>query len=235
MWGYWQLSLRLLIVGFLAPLSIGVTFLLAGYFLTRKASDLEEHGDVIRARVRQKEAQKDGLWVQFEYLDEKGGLQKGTAILNRSTAAAVQTSGFIEIRYDRRRPEIYDIATNGKQSFDRSIRIGILVGGIISVCAAFGLMALRAFRIFRICRLLKKGFLVNSAVRVHVREDRTKAATQFTYAYQGPNGRWYEGISPVLPPNYLDRFPIGQPIRVVFDRAKPRRSEVDIFGIRPRQ
>ena len=87
MWGYWQLSLRLLIVGFLAPLSIGVTLLLAGYFLTRNASDLEDHGDVVRARVRQKEARKDGLWVQFEYLDEKGVLQKGTSILNRSPTA----------------------------------------------------------------------------------------------------------------------------------------------------
>lgn len=59
-------------------------------------------------------------------------------------------------------------------------------------------------------------------------------ATQFTYAYQGPNGRWYEGISPVLPPNYLERFPVGQPIRVVVDRAIPRRSEVDVFAKRVR-
>jgi hypothetical protein len=234
MWGYWQLSLRLLMFGFLVPMSIGITLLLAGYFLTRNSSDLEEHGDVVRARVRQQDAHKDGLWVQFEYLDEQGKLQKGTAILRGSTASAVQTSGYIEIRYDRRRPEIYDIATNGSQSFDRSVRIGVLVAGILFVTLALVLVAFRAVRIFRIYRLLKNGFVVNCGVRVHVREDKTKPATQFTYAYQGPNGRWYEGISPVLPPNYLDRFPVGQPIRVVFDRDTPRRSEVDVFGIRLR-
>ncbi len=220
--------------GFLVPMSIGITLLLAGYFLTRNSSDLEEHGDVVRARVRQQDAHKDGLWVQFEYLDEQGKLQKGTAILRGSTASAVQTSGYIEIRYDRRRPEIYDIATNGSQSFDRSVRIGVLLAGILFVTLALVLMAFRAVQIFRIYRLLKNGFVVNCGVRVHVREDKTKPATQFTYAYQGPNGRWYEGISPVLPPNYLDRFPVGQPIRVVFDRDTPRRSEVDVFGIRLR-
>lgn len=71
-------------------------------------------------------------------------------------------------------------------------------------------------------------------MRVQVREGKTKRATQFTYAYQGPNGRWYEGISPILPPYYLDRFPVGQPIRVVFDRTTLRHSEVDPFGIRLR-
>jgi len=235
MWGYWQLSLRLLFVGFLAPISVGVTFLLAGFFLTRNAADLEDHGDVVRARVRQQEVHKDGLWVLFEYLDEQGKLHQGTSILRGSTAAGVQTAGYIEIRYDRRRPELFDIATNGTQSLDRSIRIGVLLFGIIFVCLGFGLLAFRAFRIFRIYRLLKNGFMVNSAVRVHVREGKTKPATQFTYAYQGPNGRWYEGVSPVVPPNYLDRFPVGQPIRIVFDRQKPKRSEVDIFGVRPSQ
>jgi len=235
MWGYWQLSLRLLIFGFLAPVSVGASLLLAGFFLTRNSSDLEEHGDVVRARVRQQERQKDGLWVLFEYLDEQGMLHKGTSVLRGSTASGVQTSGYIEIRYDRRRPELFDIATNGTQSLNRSIRIGVLVSGIVFICLAFGLLAFRAFRIFRICRLLKDGFMVNCAVRVHVREVKTKPARQFTYAYQGSNGRWYEGISPVLPPNYLDRFPVGQPIRIVFDREKPKRSEVDVFGVRTRQ
>jgi len=235
MWGYWQLSLRLLFVGFLAPISIGATLLLAGFFLTRNASDLEEHGDVVRARVRQQEVHKEGIRVMFEYLDEQGALHKGTSILRGSTAAGVQTSGYIEIRYDRRRPELFDIATNGTQSLNRSIRIGVLVSGIVFVCLAFVLLAFRAFQIFRIHRLLKNGFMVNSAVRVHIREGKAKPATQFTYAYQGPNGRWYEGISPVLPTNYLDRFPVGQPIRIVFDREKPKRSEVDIFGVRTRQ
>jgi len=235
MWGYWQLSLRLLVIGFLVPISIGMTLLVAGFFLTQNASDLEDHGDVVRARVRQKEVQKDGLRVLFEYLDEQGTLHKGTSILRGSTAAGVQTSGYIEIRYDRRRPELFDISTNGTQSLDRSVRIGVLVSGIVFVCLAFGIFVFRAFGIFRVHRLLKNGFMVNCAVRVHVREGKTKPATQFTYAYQGPNGRWYEGISPVLPPNYLDRFPVGQPIRIVFDREKPKRSEVDIFGVRTRQ
>ena len=101
------------------------------YFLRRNAADLEEHGDVVRARIRQKDARKDGLWVQFEYLDEQGTLQKGTEILRGSTASVVQISGYLEIRYDRRRPDIYDIATNGSQSFDRSERIAVLVGGIL--------------------------------------------------------------------------------------------------------
>jgi hypothetical protein len=232
MWGYWQLSLRLVFLGFLAPLSIGFTMALAGYFLTRNSADLEINGDVVRARVRESEMRGESYWVLFEYLDDKSVLHRGEALLDGPGAAAAKTAGFVEIRYDRRRPELYDIATSGRQSMDRSLRIGVLSLGLLLMLVAVGILARRAFRIFRIVRLLKKGFALNSAVRTHVVEDKSVGPTQFTYAYQGPNGRWYEGVSPVIPPNYVAKFPVGHPIRVVFDRDEPRRSEVDLFGIR---
>lgn len=233
MWGYWQLSLRLVFLAVLAPLSIGFTLALSGYFLTRNSADLEIHGDVVRARVRESETRGDRYWVLFEYLDDKSVLHRGEALLEGPGASAARTAGFVEIRYDRRRPELYDIATSGRQSMDRTLRIGVLVLGVLIMAVSFVILARRAFQIFRIVHLLKHGFPINSSVRAHVIEDKTIGPTQFTYAYQGPNGRWYEGISPTVPPNYIDKFPVGQSIRIVFDRDEPRRSEVDLFGIRP--
>lgn len=232
MWGYWQLSLRLVFLGFVAPLSIGLTLALTGYFLTRNSADLELHGDVVRARIRESETREDRYWVAFEYLDDKSVLHRGEALLNGPGASAARIAGFVEIRYDKRRPELYDLASSGRQSMDRSLRIGVLVLGVGLIAMAFGILARRAFSIFRTVRLLKRGFAINSAVRTHVVADKKAGPTQFTYAYQGPNGRWYEGISPIVPPNYIARFPVGQPVRIVFDREEPRRSEVDIFGIR---
>jgi hypothetical protein len=234
MWGYWQLSLRLIVVGFLAPLSIGLTLTLAGYFLTRNSSDLEIHGDVVRARIRESEVRGDRYWVLFEYLDDKSVLHRGETLLEGPGASAAKTAGFVEIRYDRRRPELYDIATSGRQSMDRTLRIGVLVLGVVLVLVAFAIFARRAFQIYRIVSLIRNGFGITSAVRTHVIEDKAVGPTQFTYAYQGPNGRWYEGISPVIPPNYVEKFPVGHPIRIVFDRDEPRRSEVDLFSIRPK-
>jgi hypothetical protein len=235
MWGYWQLSLRLLFLGFLAPLSIGLMLSLTGYFLTRNAADLEIHGDVVRAKIREHGSRDGKHWVSFEYLDETLALHKGEAQLDGPGAAAARTAGFIEIRYDRRRPELYDIATNGRQSMDRTLRIAVLVLGIVLIVLATAVLGHRAFQIFRIVRLLKRGFPLDSAVRTHVVEDKATGPTQFTYAYQGPNGRWYEGVSPVVPSNWMARFPVGKGIRIVFDRDEPRRSEVDLFGIRPRR
>jgi hypothetical protein len=232
MWGYWQLSLRLVFLGFLAPLSIGLTLALTGYFLTRNSADLEIHGDVVRAKIRESESRNGKYWVAFEYLDETLALHRGEALLDGPGAAAARTAGFIEIRYDRRRPELYDIATNGRQSMDRTLRIGLLVFGLLLMAVAIGILARRAFQIFRIVHLLKHGFLLNCTVRTHVTEDKAIGPTQFTYAYQGPNGRWYEGVSPVIPTNWMAKFPVGQSIRIVFDRDEPRRSEVDLFSIR---
>lgn len=233
MWGYWQLSLRLVFVGFLAPLSVGFTLALWGYFLTENSADLEIHGDVVRARVRDSEMRGDRFWVSFEYLDDKLALHRGEALLDGPGASAARTAGFIEIRYDRRRPELYDIATSGRQSMDRTLRIGVLGLGLLLMAGAIVVIGHRAFQIFRIVRLLQRGFPIGSAVRTHVVEDKSIGPTQFTFAYQGPNGRWYEGVSPVIPPNWVAKFPVGHPIRIVFDRDQPRRSEVDLFGIRP--
>lgn len=235
MWGYWQLSLRLVFVGFLAPLSVGLTLALTGYFLTRNASDLEVHGDVVRAKIREAETRDGKYRVSFEYLDEALVLHRGEAELDGPGAAAARTAGFIEIRYDRRRPELYDIATNGRQSMDRTLRITILGVGLVLIVVALAILGHRAFQIFRIVRLLKRGFPLESTVRTHVIEDKSTGPTQFTYAYQGPNGRWYEGVSPVVPTNWMTKFPVGKSIRIVFDRDEPRRSEVDLFGIRPKR
>jgi hypothetical protein len=231
MWGYWQLSLRLVFLGFLAPLSVGFTLALTGYFLTRGSADLEIHGDVVRAQVRENEIRDGKYWVSFEYLDEKLALHRGEATLDGPGAAAARTAGFIEIRYDRRRPELYDIATSGRQSVDRTIRIAILWCGLLLMAVAVAVLSWRTFQIFRIMRLLKRGSPLNSAVRAHVMKNKAEGPTQFTYAYQGPNGRWYEGISPVVPSSWMGKFPVGQSIRIVLDRGEPRRSEVDLFGI----
>lgn len=232
MWGYWQFSLRLVFLGFLAPLLIGCTLALSGYFLTRNSADLEIHGDLVRARIRESEMRGERYWVLFEYLDDKSALHRGEALLDGPSESAARTAGFVEIRYDRRRPELYDLATSGRQSMDRTLRIGVLVLGLVMTAVALGILGCRAFQIFRIVRLLKSGFPINSAVRTHVIEDKAVGPTQFTYAYQGPNGRWYEGVSPVIPPNYMAKFPVGHSIRIVFDRDEPRRCEVDLFGIR---
>lgn len=232
MWGYWQLSLRLLFLGVVIPFSVGFTLTLAGYYLSRNTSDLEEHGDVVRARVREKRVEANGLWVRFEYVDETGALHNGSQVLRGAIASAVQTSGFIEIRYDRRRPEIYDIATGGSQSMESSVRTGILVGGVVLMLTAVGILLFRAVQIARIYRLLRTGQAISSSVRTHVQEAKDRPANQFTYAYQGPNGRWYEGVSPVLPPSYLTKLPVGKSIRIVFDPRLVRRSEVDLFGVR---
>lgn len=235
MWGYWQLSLRLLLLGVLIPLSTGVTMALTGYFMTRNAADLETHSDVVRARIRDSEARGDRFWVAFEYVDETSALHRGEALLNGPGAVAAKMAGFLEIRYDRRRPELYYLATSERHDLERSLRTGTLALGCLMILGSLFALARRTVHILGIVRLLHHGSAVATSVRTHVLSGLPAGQTRFTYAYQGTDGRWFEGRSPVLPAEYLHRFPVGQPILVVYDRQQPRRSEVDLFGIRARQ
>lgn len=232
MWGYWRLSLRVVLLGFVIPVSVGFTLALAGFYLSRNEADLAEHGDVVRARIRESETRGEQFWVAFEYLDELAQLHRGEALLQGPGAAAARTSGFLEIRYDRRRPELYDLAHSGRQSFDRSFRSGVLLLGCLIILAGALFLTYQAIQIFRTIRLLQQGMAVNSNVRAHTLPSKPTGRGQFTFAYQGLNGRWYEGVSPALPANYLQRFPVGKVIVVVYDHHAPKRSEVDLFGIR---
>jgi hypothetical protein len=54
---------------------------------------------------------------------------------------------------------------------------------------------------------------------------------RFAYAFRGPDGRWYEGKSLEMSEAELKNWPAGRPIRVVYDRKNPRRTEPDIFGL----
>jgi hypothetical protein len=232
MWGYWRLSMRAVLLGFVIPVSVGFTLALTGFFLTRNEANLAAHGDVVRARIRESENRGEQFWVAFEYLDERTALHRGEALLQGAAAEAARTSGFLEIRYDRRRPDLYDLATNGRQSFERSLRSGTLLLGCLVMLAAILTLIFRAIQIFRTTRLLKQGIAINSNVRAHALPGKPAGRGQFTFAYQGLSGRWHEGVSPVLPANYLKRFPVGKVIVVVYDRNEPKRSEVDLFGIR---
>ena len=232
MWGYWRLSLRVMLLGFVIPVSVGFTLALAGFYLTRNDADLAEHGDVVRARIRESETRGEQLWVAFDYVDERAVLHRGEALLRGPGAAAARTAGFLEIRYDRRRPELYDLAQIGRPGFERSLGSSALILGCLIMLAGTLLLADRAIRIVRTIRLLKAGMAVTSSVRAHALPRKPTGLGQFTFAYQGLGGRWYEGVSPALPANYLQCFPVGKVIVVVYDRNEPKRSEVDLFGIR---
>lgn len=235
MWGYWQLSLRLILLGVLLPLSLGTTVALTGYFMTRNAADLAEHSDVLRARILDTEPRGDRYWVAFEYLDETATLHRGEALLEGAGAVAARTAGFLEIRYDRRRPDFYYLATSERQDIERSLRTGTLALGCLMILGSLFVLLRRALHILGIVRLLRHGNAVATSVRTHAAAGQPAGQAQFTYAYQGSNGRWYEGISPVLPARYLHRFPVAKPILVVYDREQPWRSEVDLFEIRNQQ
>jgi hypothetical protein len=81
-----------------------------------------------------------------------------------------------------------------------------------------------------IARLFRTGQVVQTEVR-----DKAMAPGQqlgrFTYAFRGPNGRWYEGKSPELPAEQLAQWPVGRAVLTAYDPLDPKISEPDVFGV----
>ena len=58
---------------------------------------------------------------------------------------------------------------------------------------------------------------------------------QISYHFNGPDGRWYEGRSPSLPADLLNKFPQGSKVTICFLQNRPEVHCPDLLGFRKKR
>ena len=227
---YWVLGVRRLLVFSLLPLAVGMILGVLGWMWKQDAGALLANIREVDGRVVKATQVSGGAELEVEFRTEAGLPYKKTLVVDERQARDADAVGKLSLIHDRRDPATAEVG-HVVSAYNAWLFYWSLVGiGAVLVLWGIGVMGRAAKSILRIDGLFREGQLAQTEVR-----DSTLApggeVGRFTYAFRGPDGRWYEGKSPDLPAAQLAQWPVGKRLTVAFDTKNPRESEPDIFGI----
>ncbi len=227
---YWVLGVRRLLVFSLLPLTVGIVIGVLGWIWKQDAGTLLANIREVDGRVLKVTPVSDGMELEVEFLTESGLAHKKTIVVDDRQARNADAVGKLSLIHDRRDPATatvgHVVSAHNEWLFYWSL---VVLGGLLALWG-LAVVARQGNAILKIGLLFRDGQLTQTEVR-----DSTIApggvVGRFTYAFRGPDGRWYEGKSPDLPVAQLSQWPVGKRLTVAYDAKNPRESEPDIFGI----
>jgi hypothetical protein len=230
MYRYWKLARKELLLACLLPLVAGIGIGAPGWLGYQRSAAFVENLRAAEGRVMGFLSTPDGRSVEVAYVNEAGLPFRRQFAVDAGRAQELRAIGKVSLVYDVRNPAdsaLGDIVSANQEKLLFAALAGagalLLLGGLFT----FGR---HAARIVRIRSLFRNGRLVQTQVR-DCSIAPHKRAGRFTYAFRGPNGRWFEGRSPELPAEALAEWPVGRPIIAAYDEKDPRRTEVDLFHL----
>lgn len=232
MFSYWILTGRRLLLWGLLPILAGIWVGWTGWRWRSESAAFVENLRPVEGRILRFAPQTKGMLLDVEYLDEAGIRYTSTFRVESRMESDLRTVGKISLVYDHRNPRRVELGNIVTAHYETLLHGGVLCVGVLFFLSGLGYVGYRTKKLATRNRLFRRGQVVQTEVR-----DNTLApgghAGCFTYAFRGPNGRWYEGRSPELPAPLLLQWPVGQPLYAAYDTADPRRNEADIFNLIP--
>lgn len=230
MFSYWILTGRRLLLWGLLPIVAGICAGWSGWRWRADSAAFVENLRTVDGRITRFTPQPGELLLDVEYWDEAGIRYSRSFPVERRMESNLRTVGKISIIYDRRNPHRVEVGNIVTAHYETLLAGSVLCLGALLFLGGLGFLGYRGRQLAAISGLFRRGQVVQTEVR-----DNTLAPGKrvgcFTYAFRGPNGRWFEGRSPELPENLLRQWPAGQPLYAAYDAADPRRNEADIFGL----
>jgi hypothetical protein len=231
MWNYLTLTIRPLARFCVLPVLVGTAVAAVGWDWQADSSAFLENLQQTEGRIRGEQPATGGKTkLEIEFTDIEGVPYKHSFEVTESEAAQLRVIGKVSLVFDRRDPRRAELGNVVRANFEMWFDWAVLTGGILMICGGFGYLANRTSQILGVQRLFRSGQLVQTEVR-----DSTLApggqTGRFTFAFRGPNGRWFEGKSPDLSARQLAEWPAGRPLLAAYDPGDPRRNEADIFGL----
>ncbi|MBL8242042.1 MAG: hypothetical protein JNM66_31745 [Bryobacterales bacterium] len=229
---YWMLASRRLLLGGLVPILLGALLGLQGWLLARDASIFVENLRETEGKVINLAPVDGDIRIDVDYLDETGVRFHKQFTVGSQQEPLLRQVGKVSVVYDLRSPQIAELGHIVSANNERLLYWGVAVAGALLFLIGAWVVG-REFHAAVACiGLLSNGQITQTEVR-----DSTlapgRSAGRFTYAFRGPDGRWYEGKSPELPATQLAAWPVGRRIFVAYDPINPRRTEADVFGVIP--
>jgi hypothetical protein len=227
---YWMLSGRTLLLFGLLPVLAGSLIGMQGWLWKQDASSFVENLREAEGRVLRIANGQDHLLIDVEYLNDDGVRYERQLKVDSRQAAELRAVGKVSLIYDLRYPQLAEIGHVVSANNARLLYLAMAVAGGLLCLAGFAVLAREAKDSAAKLSLFRIGQLVQTEVRNSALAPGT-AAGRFTYAFRGPDGRWYEGRSPQMPARRLAEWAVGRRILVAYDHMNPQRSEADVFGM----
>lgn len=227
---YWRLHSRWLIIHGLLPLLAGVVIAVPVWRMHAVTAAFIENMRETEGRLLRVVNGESSPALEVQYFNQVGVAFTKTFPVDDRQAREADAVGKVSVIHDQRYPERSELGHIVSEN-----RELLLYRGLLGLCALLGLWGIGALvsaarAVSATGALFRNGQIVQTEVR-----DATTApgrdVGRFTYAFRGPDGRWYEGKSPDLPAARLAEWRSGRPLSVVYDPKNPRRSEPDIFGV----
>lgn len=227
---YWLLTRRNLILFGALPMLAGLLIGIQGWFWYRNSASFVENLQEAEARVRRIVPGAGDLLMDIEYQDANGVTYAQQYPVDSASATQYRAIGKVSVVFDRRDPRKAEMGHIVSANNEMAVDLGVVGLGLLLVVGGLFYVGRRERQIAGIRQLFRSGHIIQTEVR-DVAMAPGKTEGRFTYAFRGPNGRWFEGKSPELPAVQLAGWPVGKSITVAYDPREPRNSEVDIFGM----
>lgn len=227
---YWRLAASRLLWFSVLPGAISLLVTLQGWLLTSDFGAFLEHAHETEARILRVDGTGGNLRLFLLYADAQG--RRIEAVLPATEAASRdwRAAGRVGLLVDSRSPGFAEPGTKRGAANRMLAYRGVLVLGFLLLAGSMW-VAINEWRRNRSrLRLFTSGALVETEVRDNVLAPNANHGC-ISFAYKGPDGRWYDGRSPDLPARMLAEWPKGRDLLVAYDPANPRTCEPDLFGV----
>ena len=230
MLNYWMLTSRSLLMFGLLPILAGSLVGLQGWFWNRDVAAFVENLHGVEGRVLLITPDAGHLLVDVEYLNETGVRFAKQFKLDSRHETELRAVGKVSLIYNPRFPQVAELGHVVSANDEKMMYLGITAAGGLMCFTGFFVIGKKARETARTLSLFRSGTLIQTEVRNSAMAPG-KVTGRFTYAFRGPNGRWFEGKSPEMGASGLRDWPVGRRILVAYDPENPRQSEVDVFGV----
>lgn len=227
---YWKLTNRTLLFFGLFPMLAGAALGWIGWSWKRDSAAFVANLQVTEGRIVRFAPDGGELEIDVEYVDGAGVPYTKRFRTPAGQEAKLRAIGKVSLAYDARDPRTAELGHVVSANNAMLADWAVVIAGGVGILGGLGRIGWRAKEVAGIAWLFRHG----QAVQTQVRDTALapgKAAGRFTYAFRGPNGRWFEGKSPELPAAALAEWPVGRTFRAAYDPRDPRRTAADIFGV----
>lgn len=226
---YLALAKRRLLIFGLLPALAGLAVGVWGSVRAADASAFLENLREVEGQVIRVLPSDGNLVIDVEYLDEAGVRYERQFSVDSRMETSLRSVGKLSLIFDARNPAYVEIGHVVSASNQQKLDLAMAAGGFLLCGYGVFFAVARARDAAKTLALFRTGTLVRTEVRDSALAPGA-AVGRFTYAFRGPDGRWYEGKSPELPAARLVQWPVGRKLLVAYHPANPRRAEADIFG-----
>ena len=219
-----------------APCVLALLLLFAAFLYTRPSAPYRVRG-VEKLAVVKDVSPRPNLKAELTYYFIDGArAHEYKRVVPSQWKLMADSSKQIPVTQLPENPDLHMIGTIADIQRDEAPAEYMRITAVLLLLGGVSFLGCLYLRIKKMLNLIANGSAVVAAVSARNNDPMRKVkAEQISYHFNGPDGRWYEGRSPSLPPDVLAKFPSGTKVPICFFPNNPAAHCPDLLGLRKRR